>query len=183
MGGLCKWFRFWYCIFEFWINEGMVVSLCVVIAFWLQKDEFEYAYIIRPLNHPRNISAVKAESESWRRAFRSHRQDATGTRPWCWWQPSLLPSHARKPAIIKQWFELAVVHSAFLVQLAVVATTHWIQTCPCSILPIKRTVLSMVKSWSSPSVRVVASYREAVVPVQPCVRGSTHQVSTVSLHE
>ena len=113
MGGLCKRFRFQYCIFEFWINEGMVVSLCVVIAFWLQRDEFEYAYIIRPLKYPRNISAVKAESESWWRAFCSRRQDATGTRPWCWWQPSLLPSHAWKPAIIKQWFELAVVRSAF----------------------------------------------------------------------
>ena len=46
-----------------------VVSLCITVAFWLEKDEFEYAYATKS----QNISAVKAESEERRRAFRSCR--------------------------------------------------------------------------------------------------------------
>ena len=135
--------------------------------------------MLRPLNHPRNISAVKVESELWRETFLSCRQDGTGTQPWCWWQLSLLPSCSRKPAIIKQWFELAVVRSAFQF-----GWQWWQQLIEYKlVLPIKRTVL-----WSNPnchraSIRVVASCRKAVASVQPYMHVWTHQVSTVSLHE
>ena len=58
-GRIRKRFLFRYCIFEF---ESTVASsaLCVVVGFGWKRMSLS---MLRPLNHPRNISAVKPESE------------------------------------------------------------------------------------------------------------------------
>ena len=91
-----------------WINEDTGSVIVRAIAFWL---EWMSLSMLRILNHPRNISAVKAELKPWRRTFCSCRletkmllvlgHDANG-------HLSLLPSRSRKLPILKQCFQLSL---------------------------------------------------------------------------
>ena len=75
MGGLHKWFRFLYCIFEFWIDKAsVIVHYCCFLTGkgWVLS-------MLGPPKDPRNISAVKTESEPWWRGFHS-----------CWLETKML---------------------------------------------------------------------------------------------
>ena len=66
--------------------------------------------MLRPLQHPQTISAVKAEPDPWPRAFAciALKSRCCYCSAWCRWGASLLPNHSQKLVIVKQWLELAV---------------------------------------------------------------------------
>ena len=149
---------------HFWILNWRGQCRCVLLLLFDWKRMS--LSTLRPLKDPQHISAVKAESEPWWRAFRScwletkmllmltWNQDAAGTRPWCRWAASLLPSRFRKLAIMKQWFELTIECSASEF------SWHWWQRLTEYKLVLVLSLDQPPGKWNCrrhPSCRVVAS--------------------------
>ena len=154
-GRIRKRFHFYCCIFEFWINEDTSCHYALPLLFDWKRFEYAYATKSSP-KHLGSQGRVGTMTKSLLLTL-TWNQDATSARPWRRGQPSLLPSHSRKLAIIKKWFKLAVGRPA--------SQFRW----QCQPFVEYKLVLALDESEIIIAiVRVVASRQEAVASVQPC---------------